>query len=254
MDAGRSRTLPASDKVDSTSRSVRRAKSWRTTMAANTTAASTAVPSAGFVGSFHEMPCCSTPSATADAAMTGSSVKLPKASAASAVTSAVRPKVGSSGRPRMAAWKKMLTNESVPATTHVIDCSRPTGMPSMEARSRRSPAACTAIPMSVRVNHSDTPARQATDTMTATRSLASKTTGAMCQVKCHGKFTTALAIGVWPQMRGISRLITTRNWDSPIVTTVRISRGDRRKRRMTRISTMAVRSTAATSPVASPTK
>ena len=69
-------------------------------------------------------------------------------------------------------------------------------MPSMEARSRRSPAACTAIPMSLRVNQSDTAARQATETMTATRSLALKTIGATCQLTCQGKFTTAVAIGV----------------------------------------------------------
>ena len=54
----------------------------------------------------------------------------------------------------------MLTKERTPATTQVTDCRRPTGMPSMEARSRRSPAACTAIPTSLRVNQSDTAARQ----------------------------------------------------------------------------------------------
>ena len=96
----------------------------------------------------------------------------------------------------MAAWKKMLTNERRPATTQVTDCSRPTGMPSMEARSRRSPTAWTASPMSLRVNQRDTAVRQATDTTTATRSSASKTTGPMCQAKCQGNETVALAIGV----------------------------------------------------------
>ena len=28
----------------------------------------------------------------------------------------------------------------------------------------------------------------------------------MCHVTCHGKLTTAVAMGVWPQMRGMSRL------------------------------------------------
>ena len=56
--AGRSRTLPASVSDDSASRSVRCASSWRTTMAAKTTPARTASPSAGFVGSFHATPCC----------------------------------------------------------------------------------------------------------------------------------------------------------------------------------------------------
>ena len=41
------RTLPASASDDSASRSVRLASSWRTTMAANTTPARTASPSAG---------------------------------------------------------------------------------------------------------------------------------------------------------------------------------------------------------------
>ena len=148
----------------------------------------------------------------------------------------------------------MLTNESTPATTQVADCRRPTGMPSMEARSRRSPAAWTAMPMSLLVNQSETAARQTTETMTATRSSWSKTMGGMCQAKCHGKVTVALAIGVWPQMRGMSRLITTRSWDRPMVATVRMRRGERRKRRTTRISTVAVRSTDATSPVARPRK
>ena len=89
--AGRSRTLPASASVDSASRSVRLASSWRTTMAANTTPARTANPRDGFVGSSHATPCSRIPSATAEAAMTGSSLKLPRASAANAVTRAVNP-------------------------------------------------------------------------------------------------------------------------------------------------------------------
>ena len=154
----------------------------------------------------------------------------------------------------MAAWKKMLTNDRTPATTQVKDCRRPTGMPSMAARSRRSPVARTAMPTPLRVNQKDTAARQPRETTTATRSSAVNTTGATCHVTCQGKFTTAVEIGVCPQMRGMSRLTTTRNWDSPMVATVRIRRGDRRKRRTTTISTAAVRITAATSPVASPRK
>ena len=91
----------------------------------------------------------------------------------------------------------MLTKDRTPATTQVTDCRRPTGMPSMEARSRRSPTACTASPTSLRVNQRDTAARQASETMTATRSSASKTTGPMCQAKCQGNVATvAVAMGV----------------------------------------------------------
>ena len=61
--------------------------------------------------------------------------------------------------------------------------------------------------------------------MTATRSSALKTTGPTCQVTCQGNVTVALAIGVWPQMRGMSRLSTTRSWESPMVATVRMRRG-----------------------------
>ena len=96
----------------------------------------------------------------------------------------------------MAAWKKMLPKDRRPATTQVSDCRRPTGMPSMEARSRRSPTAWTASPMSLRVNQSDTAARQATETMTPTRSSALKTTGPTCHATCHGNDTVALAMGV----------------------------------------------------------
>ena len=251
---GRSRTLPARVSAASASRSVRRSTNWRTRIAAKTTPARTASPSAGFVGSSHATPCCSTPRATAAAAMVRRSEKLPSARAASAVTRAVRPYVGSSGIPTIAAWKKMLTNDNTPATTQVKDCKRPTGMPSMAARSRRSPVARTAMPTSLRVNQRDTAARHPRETTTATRSSAVKTTGATCHVACQGKFTTAVEMGVCPQMRGISRLTTTRNCDSPMVATVRIRRGDRRKRRTTTISTVAVRSTAATSPVANPRK
>ena len=148
----------------------------------------------------------------------------------------------------------MLTKDRTPATTQVTDCRRPTGMPSMEARSRRSPTAWVAIPMSLRVNHRDTAPRQATETMTATRSLASRTTGPTCQARCQGNVTTAVAMGTCPQMRGMSRLRTTRSWESPMVATVRMSRGERRKRRTTRISTVAVRRSDATRPVASPRK
>ena len=95
----------------------------------------------------------------------------------------------------MVAWKKMLTKDRTPATTQVTDCRRPTGMPSMDARSRRSPTACTARPTSLRVNQSDTAARQASETMTATRSLASKTTGPTCQARCQGNVATAVAMG-----------------------------------------------------------
>ncbi len=148
----------------------------------------------------------------------------------------------------------MLTKDRRPATTQVTDWRRPTGMPSMDARSRRSPAACTATPMSLRVNQAHTAARQATETITATRSLASKTMGAMCQERCQGNVATAVPMGVWPQSRGMRRLSTTRTWASPMVATVRMRRGERRKRRMTTNSAMAVRRTDATRPVASPTK
>ncbi len=90
-EAGRSRTLPASASVVGASRSRWRVSSWRTTMAAKTTPARTASPRAGLAGSSQATACCRMPSATADAAMVGSSVKLPSASAASAVTRAVRP-------------------------------------------------------------------------------------------------------------------------------------------------------------------
>ncbi len=87
----RSRTLPARVSDASVSRSVRRTTSWRRRMAAKTTPARTASPSAGLVGSSHATPCCSTPSATAATAMARRSEKLPSASAANAVTRAVRP-------------------------------------------------------------------------------------------------------------------------------------------------------------------
>ena len=69
----------------------------------------------------------------------------------------------------MAALKKMLMNESSPATTQVTVWSRSTGMPSIAARSRRSPVARMAIPRSVRVNHTATPPRQASETTAAIR-------------------------------------------------------------------------------------
>ena len=61
-------------------------------------------------------------------------------------------------------------------------------------------------------------------------------------------------MGVSPQMLGISRLRTISAWDSPMVATVSISRGDRAKRLTTRISAPMVSTTTATTPVTSPTK
>jgi len=78
--------------------------------------------------------------------------------------------------------------------------------------------------------------------------------GEMCQLNDHGNLTTAVEIGVSPQMRGMRRLSTTRNWESPMVATVRISRGERRNRRTTTNSAQNVRTTTATSPVNKPTK
>ena len=60
-------------------------------------------------------------------------------------------------------------------------------MPSMAARSRRSPAACTAMPMSVLVNQSETPIRQADGDDDGDEVVEVNTTGAMCQEKCQGK-------------------------------------------------------------------
>ncbi len=80
------------------------------------------------------------------------------------------------------------------------------------------------------------------------------TMGERPRERCQGKCTLAVPMGVWPQRFGIRRLSTIRAWESPMVATVSISRGDRLKRRTTRISTAVVRTTTATSPVASPRK
>ena len=68
------------------------ATNWRTTTAAKTTPARTASPSAGFVGLSQATPCWSTPERDGGRRRSrASSTKLPSASAASAVTSAVSP-------------------------------------------------------------------------------------------------------------------------------------------------------------------
>ena len=135
-------------------------------MPSSTTAAITASTRVGRAGWFQATPCSSVPMATAARATTGRSVNPPRASAPSAVTSAVRLKVGSSGRPTMAAFRKTLRKDSTPATTQVTVCSRLTGMPSMAARSRRSPVARVAMPRSVSRNHRATPASATSDTIT----------------------------------------------------------------------------------------
>ncbi len=108
--------------------------------------------------------------AIAEARIARRSSKPPRASAASAVTSVTMPIEAVRGKPSTAPCRKTPRNDSTVATTQVTSSMRSTGMPRSSARSPRSAAARTAIPMSLRRRNHEIANRQATDTTAATTS------------------------------------------------------------------------------------
>ena len=145
---------------------------------------------------------------------------------------------------------------STEATTQTPASRRPTGTANMAARSLRSAAARTAMPMSVRARTRATAAMARTATTTATNSSVWKTVVPNSSWNDPGMRNVLLgaARSVRPHRRGINRAPTARNWARPMVATVSTSRGDLRKRRTTTRSMASPMTTAATRPMTSPPK
>jgi hypothetical protein len=189
----------------------------------------------------------SSPTARALATIDGRWVKRPRASAARALSSVVSPTGVPSGRPSMPARRYRARNASAAASDHTQVCSRPTGMPSSEARSARSAAARTAMPTLVNRRNAATSSIASGASTQATGKSASKMNGLTWS--CHVIGTAMLLVsGVLPHRRGSISAAKASNWASPMVATVRISRGARKNRRTIASSTIAPTTRAAARP------
>ena len=92
--------------------------------------------------------------------------------------------------------------------------------------------------MLVKRRRAATPSRASGATTNATRWSAEKTMGSMVKWKVSGKWIWLLA-GRLSQISGMSTAPNDSSWARPSVATVRISRGDRKNRRMMASSTSA---------------
>jgi hypothetical protein len=90
--------------------------------------------------------CSTTPSPIAAAAMRGKLSMRPNTTAARARTSTVTPSALPMGKSATPARKKTVMKASTVVITHTVACTRPTGIPRVEARSERSAAARIAMP------------------------------------------------------------------------------------------------------------
>ena len=129
------------------------------------------------------------------------------------------------------------------ATIQTTVCRRLTGMPSRAARSARSADARMAMPTSVRRRKTARAIITSGATIRAATSSAPKISGSMVKRMSQGR-SRAWAWGRSPHRRGRSRAHAPRRVASPMVATVRMSRGASKKRRMMASSTMAPTTTA----------
>ena len=199
-------------------------------------------------GSFQpQTTACSTmPSATAANAIVGSRSMRPMTAAASAGSSSDGPSTVPSESPTIPARRNTARNASNDANIHTTECTRRTGMPSSAARSASSAQARMATPRRVRRN-SASPTNASGITTSATTSFPPKVNGSTVNERSNG--AGKLCGGrPTPNHPGRSNPSPASSWARPMVATVRISRGDRKNRRITSSSTAAPRTTAAAIP------
>ena len=137
---------------------------------------------------------------------------------------------GSSATP---ARRKTVMNASTVVMTHTVVWTRPTGTPSVDARSERSAAARIAMPIA-RVAHEAARARPSTigTTMKTIRSLSSKKTPPMLTLMSNGGFSVGRSRSLNPNQPGMNSASAVSSCATPIVATVRTSRGARQNRLM----------------------
>ena len=140
-------------------------------------------------------------------------------SAASAWTSALIRSALPSGTPSTPLCSQRARNESPAASDQTIVDSRPTGMPSIAARSPRSAAARIARPVRVAPRNQATNAIAAGATIAATRSLALSTTPSTSKRQSRGTEIRSAA-NSRPHSRGVTIASATSSDVTPIVATV----------------------------------
>jgi hypothetical protein len=214
-----------SAKLDASSRSARVApRRWisRLTMMSAARIGDTSATSPVF----QRMPDSSRPSTIAVAVIATKWVMRPMTNAASARSTIASPVPNPKGRLVTPAVRHTDTNDSTAASVHTCASRRRTGMPRIEARSARSAAARTAVPVSVTLRKKARPPMSSGATTRAIRSLASKNTSPTLKEISNGAGMVRIA-GPSPQARGSSNAANPRIWDSPRVATVSCSRGAR---------------------------
>ncbi len=158
--------------------------------------------------------------------------------AVSAKRSTFGPRDPSLGTPTRAVRRKMVSPASPPAITQATVCTRFTGMPSSDARSAFSADARSAIPIRV---YRRKAARASTAAMAMPKEKGKSPEKTFVPTlnlnDLNGVGTKEIGCPPLPSQIGIFSDRKARPWDTPIVTTVRISRGDFAKRRITRRST-----------------
>ncbi len=261
--AGMVRTSSTADQLVAVSCSARVSPTRRTTSARMITTPSTGYTTFGLFPLFQITPCSRTPSATAAAVMAGRLVRRPTIRAVSADASAARLAVLTAGSPTTPARRNSPMKLMTVARDHTSICRVLTGMPRRDARSARSAEARRAAPTIVRRRNTARAMTTSGATTMAMASLAVKSRGPMVKSSLNGACTLRLANAFslpapvaeftcfW---RNSSSPITVKSWERPMVATVRMRRGARKKRRMIRTSTSAPTASAATSPMPSPRK
>ncbi len=195
----------------------------------------------------HTTDCSTMPSATAAITIVGRRSIPPITAAARARKRSAGPRIVPMGSPMIPARRKTARNASTAAMTHTRVSSLRTGMPSSAARSAFSAVPRTATPTRVRRNS----ASSVHTTGTATAAMISPPrnfTNPM--VNCALIGAGSGSVLVTSNQRGSRRPAPASTCARPMVATLRISRGERKNLRITRSSTTAPSTTAATIPVA----
>ena len=140
-------------------------------------------------------------------------------------------------------------NERAAASDHTSVWVRRTGMPSIPARSARSALARMAMPTSVKRRNGARATSTTGATISARRSLLSKSCEPSVRWRSKGAATVRSAKVSVPHRRGSRSPPTMRSWDRPIVATMSSRRGLLKNRRMMSISTSAPSTSEATRPI-----
>lgn len=188
------------------------------------------------------------PRPTAAAVMLAKRSIRPMTTAARAWTRIVAGRTLPIGIPTEPARRNMARKASTLAIAHTTVWRRFTGTPSIAARSARSAAPRIATPTLERRRNSASATSAAGTRIRVRTSFALKRVGATVKLSSNGGAMRSPKPSP-RKRRGRNSAAPVRSWDRPMVATMRIRRGARKNRRITRISTRIPSTTAAARPV-----